>query len=55
MGWYEREEQAAFDDYRAGHITEKELNDQLRELQRDYREAAEEAAEQAYRNELENW
>ncbi len=56
---YELEEQAIYDAYASGEITDAELNRQLRELQRDQQEEArgraEEAAAEAYRNELERW
>jgi len=55
MGQYEREEQYLEDQLAAGEITLKEFNREMRELQRDFRAAAEESAEQAYRDELERW
>ena len=39
----------------AGEITSKEYWKEVHELQRDYRAAAEEAAEQAYRDTLDSW
>jgi hypothetical protein len=38
-----------------GRMTREEAAHERRELQRDYRGAAEEAAENAYREELERW
>lgn len=38
-----------------GHITREEADAEHRELRRDYQGAAEEAAENAYRREMENW
>ena len=38
-----------------GQITRAEANAERRELERDYLGAAEEAAEDAYRDELERW
>ena len=38
-----------------GRITMAEYNERMQQRQRDYREAAEEAAEEAYRSELRNW
>lgn len=51
----EREEKSIEDDYAAGHITTAEYNRQLRELHRDYQACAEEAAEEAYRYEMDRW
>lgn len=52
---YEREEQQLDDDLSSGRITSAEYTKQLRELQRDYRAAAEESAQGAYDRELGNW
>lgn len=55
MNQYDREEQQLDDDLAAGRITPAEHSKQLRELQRDYRDAARESAESAYERELDNW
>jgi hypothetical protein len=55
MDAYEREEEDICRRENEGIITHKEAQTELRELQRDYRGAAEEAAENAYREELERW
>lgn len=52
---FEREEDQLHEDLRAGLITEAEFRKQLRELQQDYRFAAQEAAQDAYDNEMERW
>ena len=39
----------------SGHITVQQYSKQLRELQRDYQAAAEEAAQQAHDDELARW
>lgn len=51
----EREEEAAHLEYAAGLIDTKELNKRIRDIQRAYREAAQESAEQAYGGEMERW
>ncbi len=55
MNQYDREEQQLCDDYNAGLITREEYNRQMRELQRDYRAAAEEVAREAYDREMDRW
>ncbi len=55
MYQYEREEQAIHDAYERGEISAKELNAELRELQRDYQGQAEAAAQEAYENTLNDW
>jgi hypothetical protein len=55
MDAYEREEEDICRREAGGEISHKQAQDELRELQRDYRGAAEEAAEDAYHRELENW
>ena len=55
MDAYEREEQALEDALANGEISLAEFNREIRELQRDYRAAAQESAEQAYREEMERW
>jgi len=52
---FEREEQSIEDDLSNGIISDQEYNDQMRELQRDYCAAAEDSAQQAYDNEMNNW
>ena len=59
MDQLEHEEQALYDAYQTGEITRKQLNKQLDDLHRDWRaeaqEAADDAARQAYENEIERW
>lgn len=59
MNQFEREEQQLADDYNAGLLTIEQYNKAMRELQREWRDAArgaaEDAAEQAYRDEIEQW
>ena len=55
MNMYEREEQALEDELANEEITLAEYNEQMRELQRDMRDAAQEAAQTAYENELDRW
>jgi len=55
MDAYEREENEIIEAYNSGAITRKEMVKQLNDLQRDYRDAAQEAAERAYRDEWERW
>ncbi len=55
MDQLEREEEALEEAYNNGEITAKEYNKQMQELQRDYRAAAQEAAEEAYENEMGRW
>ena len=52
---FEQEEQAIIDKYERGEITREEHDRELRELERDCRAAAQEAAEDAYHDELEAW
>lgn len=51
----EQEEQAIEDAYGRGEITAKQMREELRDLYRDYQGAAEEAAEQAYRDTMNDW
>ena len=51
----EREEDQLEQDLAAGLISQSEFNREMREIQRDYRESAHEAAGEAYRDELERW
>ena len=55
MDNFEREEEALEEAYNNGEITLKEFNRQVQELQRDYRAAAQGAAEEAYENEMGRW
>lgn len=51
----EREEDALIDELNDGRITREEYNRARRELQREYNDAAREAAQGAYDRELERW
>jgi hypothetical protein len=51
----EAEERQLDDDLASGAIDMKEYNRQVREMERDYREDAREAARGAYDREMENW
>ena len=55
MNQYDREEDQLISDLNSGLISVAEFNKQMRELQRDYRADAEEAAERAYNEELGRW
>jgi hypothetical protein len=55
MNQYEREEDQLDRDLRDGLITQAEFRQQLRELQREQRGAAEEAAERAYNDTMGGW
>lgn len=55
MRQIEREEEDIERRYAEGLLTAKEYQEKMRDLYRDYRAQAEEAAEQAYRDELERW
>lgn len=55
MNQYEREEDRLDRDLREGLITREEFRQQLRELQREQRGAAEEAAERAYNDAMGRW
>lgn len=52
---YEREEQALYDEYERGDISSEEYRRELRDLQRAYRAAAHESAQDAYDREMERW
>jgi polyhydroxyalkanoate synthesis regulator phasin len=52
---YEREEELIDQQYTDGLITREEHARLVNELWRDYREAAQEAAREAYERELDNW
>ena len=51
----EREEEILEEELARGDISLDEFNKEMRELQRSYRAAAEEAAERAYDDEMERW
>lgn len=51
----EREEEQLDNDLASGAITQKQYNDEMREMQRAYRAEAEEASMDAYRNEMDRW
>ena len=55
MDNFEHEQEAIEEAHASGEIKMKEYIKQMRELQRDYQGAAEEAAEEAYRNEMARW
>ena len=59
MNQYEREEEQLEQDLRSGLATQAEYNKLLRDMQRamqdEARGAAEDAAERAYRDEMERW
>ena len=52
---YDREERDIIRRHSEGLITGKQADEELRELQRDYRDAAHEAAQRAYDREIEGW
>lgn len=52
---YEREEDHLVEQYNSGQITLAEYNKQKRELQSDYRAAAQESAQEAYDREMDRW
>lgn len=52
---YEREEEDIQRRYAAGEITNEQMWKELRELQRNYAQAAREAAQEAYERELDRW
>jgi hypothetical protein len=52
---FDREMDAIDDAESDGRMSREEAAHERRELQRDYRAAAEESAENAYRDELERW
>lgn len=55
MSQLDSEEQAIADAYNNGDISLAEYNEQMKELQREYRWMAEEAAQEAYDNEMGRW
>ena len=48
--WYDRAEAQLEDDLESGAITEKEFREEMRELNREYEQAAQDAAAEAYDN-----
>lgn len=52
---FDREEEAIERDAREGRITLQEYNEQIRDLNASYREAARESAQAAYDDELGLW
>jgi hypothetical protein len=52
---FEREERILEDQLDRGELSPTEHRRELRELQRDYQAAAEEAAQRAYHDEMERW
>ena len=55
MNQFDRKEQDICDRESQGIISRKEAAEEMRELYRDYREAAHEAAREAYERELDRW
>lgn len=55
MDQLERYEQQLEEDYETGVISGKEFDQEMRELHRDYRAAAEEQAQQAYDDIMGRW
>jgi len=53
--YFTREEERLSDELDAGKITDAEYREEIRELQRDHRGAAEEAAQEAYEREMDRW
>lgn len=52
---FEREEEDIQERYARGEITNAQMWEEMKELQRDYRAAADEAAREAYERERDNW
>lgn len=52
---YEREYDQLVELVNSGQITQKEFHAQVRELNWNYRESAQEAAQEAYDREMSNW
>ncbi len=55
MDQWEREEEAIERDYEKGFMKNKQRNEALRDLRRDYAAAARESALEAYETEMERW
>lgn len=52
---YDRYESELEEDLASGRITQAEFNTQIRELKAEYRSACEEACQDAYERERDNW
>jgi hypothetical protein len=52
---FEQQEEALEESYANGELTEKEYQYEMREMQMSYQAEAEEAAMNAYDNEMSNW
>ena len=52
---FEIEEDDICNRFNSGEITLSEYNKEISKLQRDYRDAAEESAHNAYDDEMQNW
>jgi uncharacterized membrane protein len=50
MGWYERAEDQLENELADGEITDKEFNDQMRDLNEEYEQCRNDAAQDAYDN-----
>jgi hypothetical protein len=55
MNAWEREEDALVEQFNNGEISRKEFDQEMRELHQDMRAAANEAAQEAYDQVMENW
>lgn len=55
MGQFEREEEELERRYRDGEIDNIQFEEEMRELQSEYRRCAEEAARDAYEEEMARW
>ena len=55
MDQFDSEEQEIERQYNDGEMSLKEYNKEMRELQREYRAYAEEAAQEAHDREMERW
>ena len=51
----EREEQSLEDDLKSGCLSQSEYNYEMKELHSDYRNHAEQSAQEAYDDELNRW
>lgn len=52
---FDRDEIQLDEELASGLISQEQFNRAMRQLRREYREAAEDAAEEAYRNEYSGW
>lgn len=55
MNQLEREQEYLEEQLNRGEISLAEFNREMREIQREYRAMAQEAAEEAYHNEIDRW